>query len=177
VDLPAARVDKTLNWALHAPTAPQPTQPDIAPQGSQPTPAVTLERLSGSAKRMVFDASRDTVTTNAIKQDVKWARYASANACAFCRLMATRGPVYASERSATKVVGRGPAQITRGTRKLGESWHDHCRCLAVPVPVGDVYEPPDYTEQWQQDYIAARKAGNRDAKSILAHMRANTDAS
>jgi hypothetical protein len=177
VDLPAARLEKTLNWALYAPTKPQPAQPDIPAPVSAPEPAVTLERLAGSAKRMVMDASRDTVVDNAVKQDFKWARYASANACAFCRLMATRGPVYASERSATKVVGRGPAQTTKGTRKLGESYHDHCRCIAVPVPDGETYTPPDYTSQWEQDYLAARKAGNRDAKSILAHMRANTDAS
>lgn len=178
VNLPAERMDKTVDWALYAPTETKP-EPGSHVHVYEEEPDVPLSRLSGSAKRMVFDASRDTVTTNASKQDVKWARYASANACAFCRLMATRGPVYNSEKSATKVVGRRGKPT--GARALGESWHDHCRCLATPVPVGDTYTPPDYTKQWQKDYTDARE-GVREAgktanlNNILAHMRANTDA-
>lgn len=36
-----------------------------------------------------------------------WARHASANACGFCRMLATRGAVYTSEEAATRVTGRG----------------------------------------------------------------------
>lgn len=168
VDLAPERIAKTVDWSLYAPS-------DTKPVG-EINPDVTLHRLAGSAKRMVFDASRDTVVTNSVKQKIKYARYASADACAFCRLLATRGPVYGSERSATMVVGRGPAQTTRGTQKLGDKYHDHCRCLVVGIPVGEEYTPPDYTAEWQKQYEAAREAGNYNINSILAHMRANTDA-
>lgn len=181
VDLPPARMDKTVDWALYAPTEVKPTEPSSHVHVYETEPDTSLSRLSGSAKRMVYDASRDTVTTNASQQGVHFARYASANACAFCRLLATRTgkDLYSSEKAATTVVGvRGRP---RGTRTLGAKYHDHCRCVAVPVPDGQTYTPPDYTKQWQQDYKDARK-GVREAgktanlNNILAHMRANTDA-
>lgn len=163
VNLPAQRIDKTIGWALNAP--------------GEATP---LDRLAGSTKRMVFDASRDTVTANAAQQGIKFARYASANACAFCRVMAARGAVYSSEQSALTVVGR--AGRPRGNQPIGEKWHDHCRCMVVPVPAGQTYKPPPYVAQWKQDYKDAWKAvpdGTPYQKvlpSVLAHMRENTDA-
>ncbi|MCG7592393.1 hypothetical protein [Mycobacterium sp. PSTR-4-N] len=196
VDIPPAQLDKTINWALYAPGK-----------------ATPVDRLSGSAKRLVTNAARDTLTDNANTEGVRWARYASATACAFCRLLATRGPVYHSEQSAKFVVGRekqmtraerrqraaarmaglpDPARRveytgqTRGTRALGEKYHDHCRCIPVPVRSGD-YEPPDYVQRWEDDYIAAVKAtqsagktkgeyGAIDINAVLAHMRSNSDA-
>jgi hypothetical protein len=161
VDLAPERLDKSINWALYA-----------------PGDATPMDRMAGSSKRMVSDAARDTVTVNAAQEGVRWARYASANACAFCRLLATRtdNNLYQSQTSATTVVGR------RGTQKQGDKYHDHCRCIAVPVPDGQTYTPPDYTAQWQQDYLNARKDVRKQkmpqtAQNILASMRANTDAS
>lgn len=194
VDLPPERIEKTINWALHAPTQ------QSAQQSAVPTPAlrdatvdlvpaeapprkppddVVLSRLASSSQRMVFDASRDTVISNGEKQKVKFARYASANACAFCRLMATRGPVYNTEQSATTVVGKHG--IPTGTRQLGQKYHDACRCVAVPVPEGQTYEPPDYIQNWQTEYEQARSDvfDSRDAmtaSNILAAMRRNTGA-
>jgi len=66
-----------------------------------------LTNLIGSLERQVFNASRDTILSNAEKEGTKWARHASANACSFCRILATRGAVYASEAAAQSVVGRG----------------------------------------------------------------------
>lgn len=205
VDIPAERIDKTVDWAAHAPTTIEPSKPAAAeapapPEAAHPSgllvptepqepkyglvwrddPDVTLSRLAGSASRMINDASRDTVTTNAAKQGIKYARYASANACAFCRVMATRGPEFNSAQSAIRVVGMYGRP--RGTRQLGEKWHDHCRCVAVPVPEGQTYEPPDYVQQWQKDYEAAYDAVpdgtpyKQVLSMVLAHMRENTDA-
>lgn len=197
LDVPARQLDKTINWALYAPGKAEP-----------------VDRLAGSAKRLVANAARDTITDNANIEGVRWARYASANACAFCRLLATRGPVYHSERSAKFVVGRekqmsraerrqrAAARMAgqpdpfrrveytgqaRGTRALGEKYHDHCRCIPVPVRSSDDYEPPDYVRQWENDYVAAVKAtqaagkskgeyGAIDVNAVLSHMRSNTDA-
>lgn len=197
VDLNPTQIDKTISWALYAP-------------GN----AAPVDRLSGAAKRIVQNAARDTIVQSAEQEGVRWARYASADACAFCRLLATRGPVYRTERSAKFVVGRAKSMTarqrrtraaarmagqndpfvaveytgqTRGTRALGEKYHDHCRCLPVPVRSGEDYEPPDYTQQWENEYVAAVKAASKagktkgeygaiDVNAVLAHMRANTDA-
>lgn len=207
VDLAPERFNKTADWALYAPG-------DAKPE----------ERLAGSTKRMVSDASRDTVLSNVREEGVLWARYASANACAFCRMVATRGAVYRTELSASRVTGqavnltvadrrmraaglvnttdllnrrdryakgakKGQDKVRqlRGSQKQGEKYHDHCRCIAVPVRGGD-YEPPDYVHQWEQDYVAAVKAtkaekktkgeyGAIDFKAVLAQMRSKTEAS
>lgn len=147
VDLEPERITKTIDWALYAPK----------PAQSEPQTDNTLERLSGSARRMVFDGSRSTVLGNAKTEGVKWARYASATACAFCRLLSTRGAVYSSKTAALKS-------------------HDCCRCLAVALRGGEAWTPPAYMAQWEKDYLAARDDGHTSVKAILAHMRANTNA-
>lgn len=136
------------------------------------------EIVAGSAKRHVFNASRETVLENTSREGATWARYASANACPFCRMLSTRGNVYASEAAATKVGGRGSTGKrgkgirTRGNQSIGSRYHDNCRCMAVPVRGGDSYSPPDYVEKWEAEYSEARKAADGvDAKSILSTLR------
>lgn len=106
--------------------------------------------LQGTATRSVFTSSRDTVVTNTERERVRWARHASANACGFCRLLATRGAVYHSEASARK-------------------GHDHCHCLAVPDRDGK-YEPPSYVARWERDYNQARRDGARSIGQIANAM-------
>jgi hypothetical protein len=66
-----------------------------------------LSSLVGSAERQMFNMSRETIVSNVEREGVMYARHASANACAFCRMLATRGAVYASEAAGQTVVGRG----------------------------------------------------------------------
>lgn len=182
-ELPPERIRKSIDWAIRAPSGPKTLQPAPGqPRGglttlTDPAPdtETSLSRLSGSAKRMVYDAGRQTIVQNAAAEDVGWARYAQPDACAFCRVLATRSgdSLYMSKHSAQFVVGRrGEA---RGSQKIGEKYHDHCRCVPFPIRSGD-FDPPDYTQMWQEQYEAARKGGNSSLKDILAHMRANTDA-
>lgn len=77
---------------------------------------VGLDRLKGTLQRSTFGAARDTITINADSEGSKWARHASASACAFCAMMASRGAVYTSEHAAAGVVGRR-AEITLGDRR------------------------------------------------------------
>lgn len=88
-----------------------------------------VESLQGTAARAVFDQSRQTVLQNLAAEygvseaeiqapGTRWARHASANACSFCKLMATRGAVYRSESSATKVRGRSLELTTADRRQL-----------------------------------------------------------
>ena len=127
-----------------------------------------LDLLSGSLQRAVYDASRRTIEWNTeLEGGSKWARHASANACSFCRMLATRGAVYASAGSAGNVGGRGKDVSTnfnpdgtrkkggqakgirtRGTQKIGDKYHDHCHCVVIEVRAGGSYEPPPYVEKW-----------------------------
>lgn len=135
--------------------------------------------LGSVGERAVFNASRDTVLDNVVREDgARWAREARPGACSFCKLMALRGAVYWTETSALTVTGRtlarkrlvpgtriggdgGEVGVRRGTRDYGESYHNSCRCLAVPVRPGDTYEMPDYAQSWAQNYQDARDAAEK----------------
>lgn len=119
---------------------------------TQPTPAAALE---GSATRAVFDQSRTTVIANVKREGVRWARYASRNACGFCRMLATRGAVYHSERSALAA-------------------HDRCFCMATPDRDGN-YEPPEYVAKWEQDYEAAFSEHGSNPDAIAKAMNPGSD--
>lgn len=75
--------------------------------GENPDPALALSKVSGGLSRIVQNVGRDT-TANAVATDPAgptYARHASANACAFCALLASRGPVYTSAASGGIVTG------------------------------------------------------------------------
>ena len=105
--------------------------------------------LEGVVPRLVFDHVAGTVASNVdllnsmlevgdgsgtVSEEVRWMRHASANACGFCRMIVTRhvgeaGTFYGSKEAAEGVVGRrGQA---RGSRSVGDKYHDHCHCTAV----------------------------------------------
>lgn len=175
---------KSTQWALGAPG-------DTA-----------LRRMSGTLQRAIFDGARETIVLNVESESgSKWARYASPNACAFCKVMATREAVYASAHSATRVVGRGKDFATnfdakgkrkrggqaggvklRGTQKLGEKYHDDCHCVAIEIRPGSSYDPPDHIREWQQAYQDAFNAvpdgtpydnKNSVLKAVLSNMRSD----
>lgn len=112
-----------------------------------------LSRLEGTLQRAVYDGARDTTLVNVRRSRSKWARYASANACEFCQLLATRADAYRSESTAATEV------------------HDHCSCLPVEVRDGD-YTPPDYVQRWEENYQRARdNADSGSTTAILAAWR------
>lgn len=130
--------------------------------GAEPAPAAALSRLDGGLQRVVTNAERETVL-GAVERDTarpRWYRYASANACSFCAMIASRGATYRSEDSG------------------GFKSHDHCGCFPVPLWPGQQIETP-HINQFMEDYFAGRKAARRSGeplttKSILKHMRATT---
>lgn len=133
--LPVSVLQKNVRWAL--------TQTDV------------FGALTGSAERQVFTATRNTVLFNAERERVRFARYASANACPWCRVLATREAVYYTQESA--VAG-----------------HDNCHCIAVPVRGSDVYTPPEYVQQWLKDYQDARAEVGGKLNDIVNHLRRTT---
>lgn len=64
-------------------------------------------RLAGSLQRVVYDGARDTTMVNVAATGSRWMREARPNACAFCKMLATRtDDLYRSEDAALHVVGR-----------------------------------------------------------------------
>lgn len=216
--------DLTVEWYDGQPT----TNTVFVPQPADPPPDEQLaangrwavgqddprDALGGAGERAVFNASRDTVLDNVIREDgARWVREARPGACNFCKLMTTRGAVYWSEASALTVTGRtvnielsdrraiAAGQMTRaeamarrqfyrsereagkagvnvgdmrvgalrGTRDYGESYHDECRCLAVMIRPGRTYEVPEYAQSWEQDYINATTAAEKQLANRGEH--------
>lgn len=120
--------------------------------------AVTL--LQGAATRALFDGLRETVMTNvSAERGAKWARHASANACGWCRMIATRHVGDAATFYSSESDAGGD----------GNRYHDHCHCFATAIRPGQSYEPPAYVEKWNGDYKAAAKESG-DPKVIARLM-------
>lgn len=100
-----------------------------------PDPGLALSKLSGGLQRMVVNADRSTVIENVRRDPAaqRWFRYASANACAFCSMLAG--------------VARYREQSTADFKP-----HDDCHCTAVPTFAGAEPELPDYYADWQAGY-------------------------
>ena len=82
-----------------------------------------------SAMRLALDAGRQTIldTVRADSQAVGWARATSGNPCAFCDMLAARGPAYSED-------------------SVGFQAHDGCACAAEPVYDRDAAWPPGARE-------------------------------
>ncbi|MEU2002062.1 hypothetical protein ACH47B_13320 [Rhodococcus sp. NPDC019627] len=181
---PPAQVEGSTRWALSA------LHRDIS--------ATPLDLLAGSLQRMVFNASRQTIVGSVrMETGATYARYASATACPFCKMLATRGSTYSTEESALEVgadrwepkrnykgqrtggdIGRRGR--VRGSQESGDRFHDNCRCMAVCVRPGEVYEAPSYVDDWEKQYVDAVNAtekvgkyGAIDTQAVLNHMRRN----
>ncbi|MBF6328741.1 hypothetical protein [Nocardia transvalensis] len=122
-------------------------------------PAVTrvvAARAGARLARHARQAGRDAVidTANGAGDEIGWARVLSGSEnCAFCAMLASRGPVYRSDKSASRVVGRNGQP--RGSRDLGEQFHDHCDCDVVLVRRGRDWEGREQYEQLERLWIAA----------------------
>ncbi len=133
---PTERLQTSAAWALNARAGQE-----------------ALEALAAIAERAIFDGFRDTITANADREPgARWARHASANACGWCRMLATREAVYTSAHAAGD----------------GNRYHDHCHCMAVVVRPGQTYTPPPYVAQWDDDYKEARKISTDPA--VIARL-------
>lgn len=133
-----------------------------APDGkAAPDRDLSISRSGSLAQLAIADGARETIDDNisADPATPRYARHASANACAFCALMASRGAVYRSETSAA-----------------GRKWHAHCHCVAYPVFPGEKDDSAPYVANWDRAYIAARKSAiadgvKPDLNGVLRYMR------
>ena len=117
-----------------------------------------LELLSGTLQRAIFNGARDTTLANVERErGARWARHASANACEFCRMLATRGAVYSSSESASSVVGRR-AGLTAGDRRA---------IASGSLTVDDAYA----NRETYSSAAAARRAGKSVGDSKTRNLR------
>ena len=90
-----------------------------------------LVRVVGAFSKLVMAGGRMTIT-NGVQTDRKalgWSRVTSGDPCVFCRMIASRGPAYKTERSADFQP------------------HDHCGCTPEPLFDGDPLETSKSVEQ------------------------------
>lgn len=140
------RLQADLSWAM---------RPLFA---EEPAPVEAVSLSSEVTDLAVTNAARGTVITN-MRRDplsVRYARHASANACAFCAMLAGRQAVYRSAETA------------------GVDAHRKCHCIAVPVWAGQEVEEAPYVAGWRDAYYESRAAAGGDTKAILAEMRRRT---
>lgn len=121
-----------------------------------PNAGKALDLLTGTVQRLVQQGGRSTIHRN-VKADpsgVRWARVPTgAETCAWCRMMASRGAVYLSRKSAG-----------------GENnWHNDCDCQPTPL-WPEQAAPYDVDRLYQQYSDAAAKAGG-NPKAITAQLR------
>lgn len=97
------------------------------------TPVQALDRagvtLSGTASRLALEGGRSAVseTVRGDTEALGWMRVTDGDPCSWCAMLASRGAVY---RSAKTAGGRVNAEFSgHGQFKF----HDHCGCTVAPV--------------------------------------------
>ena len=95
---------------------------------------VMTTRLAGSAQRLALAGGRRTLmaTISDSPQIIGFRRVTGPNPCDFCSMLAGRGAVYKTSDRAAFVVG-GRSGQPRGSRRIGQSYHDYCNCSTEPI--------------------------------------------
>lgn len=128
-------------------------------------PEQALKVLNGALQRHVLYSGRDTVARN-VKLDPARPRFGriptGGETCAWCEMMASRGFVYYSARSAGDM-GRG----------VGDDFHDWCDCAVVAEWDREAHHIAGYDPDAMFDrYLTAREeAGSSDPNDIAYALR------
>lgn len=147
---PDEQVDQSMRWATK----------DLWPRDADVATEVQRrpieERLAAAqvkaeqaAQRLVADQGRQTLR-QAVQQDrgaVGYARAAALGACAFCRLMASRGAIYKTADSA----GREANELFTGDASVVK-FHNDCHCAIIPVFRGQRFELSPHAAEWDRIY-------------------------
>ena len=92
---------------------------------------------SGSFERNILQQARKTVFHNTQRSGTRYARIPGPYACPFCLMLASRGAVYLTEKSATST--------TNGGR-----FHDGCHCVAIECLTQD--DVPSFIHELKQEW-------------------------
>lgn len=155
--------------------------------------ALMFSLLSGGLTRALAEIAADTIIGNAENEPtvtMGYQRVPSPGCCAWCGMLASRHAGYTSEDAALTVVGRGtPVEKNytragrrkrggqakgihpRGSRRVGESFHDHCRCKAVPVTNANAVQMQEDADKYYDAYLEAReKATGKLERNVTTSM-------
>jgi hypothetical protein len=130
------------NRAPEAATAPQLEPLDIRLDAA-------FAKADMATQKLVADVGRETVR-QAVRQDreaVAYARVAALGACSFCKLLASRGSVYATAQTA----GRDANDRFSGDASVVK-FHDNCHCGILPVFRGQQFELSPHAAEWDRIY-------------------------
>lgn len=144
---PAEKTEASLRWATKDLWPRDPEQ--ASPAQLEPL-EVRLDAAEAKAEsvvqKIVADQARDTVR-EAVRRDRQatgWARAAAIGACAFCKMLSTRGAVYGEDTANFRA-------------------HDGCHCGVIPIFRGQRFELSDKTKEWERLYreYAAPHSGDQ----------------
>lgn len=146
------------------------TQPRMLEQSAS---NLMFQFLAGGLTSIMSGMAADTIYGNAQNERVSvgFQRVPKPGCCGFCGMLASRGAAYSSEEAATGVVGRGVPVgkgkgkgskgrgrgiKARGSREIGESFHDHCKCKTVQVYQDTYVEMQADADKYFDAYATAR---------------------
>ncbi|WP_148565070.1 hypothetical protein [Lawsonella clevelandensis] len=92
---------------------------------------------SGSFERNILQQARKTVFHNTQRSGTRYARIPGPYACPFCLMLASRGAVYLTEKSAT-------------SKTNGGRFHDSCHCVAIECLTQD--DVPSSIHELEQEW-------------------------
>ena len=146
---PDEQVDNSLRWATKDLWPRDPEDPATTPAQLLPIEQrldAAEVKAEAVAQKLVTDQGRGTVV-RAVRQDrqaVGWARTAALGACAFCKLLATRGMTYKADTVKFRA-------------------HDGCHCGAILVFKGQRFELSAHASEWERLYreYAAPHSGDQ----------------
>jgi hypothetical protein len=146
------------------------TQPRMLEQAAG---NLMFQFLAGGLTSVLSTMAADTIIGNAQNDPVRtgFQRVPKPGCCGFCGMLASRGAAYTSKEAAEGVVGRGVPVGSgrgkgikgrgggikaRGSREIGQTFHDHCKCRAVPVHEGNSVQMQADAGKYFDAYAVAR---------------------
>lgn len=129
--------------------------------------------VAGAASRHVLDGGRQQLvnTASADEMAVGFCRVTDAEPCAFCAMLASRGPVYFTRATAFRTTGRSK-------RGEGEKYHDDCGCSVEPSFNRETDWPArnrEFEKLWEDTTGDAKGKGKYNAfrRAYEAQLRSN----
>jgi hypothetical protein len=156
---PEQQTEASLRWAVKDlwPRAPEVATPaQLQPMEVRLVQAEKKAELV--AQKLVADTGRGTVR-EAVRQDrqaTAWARSAALGACAFCKMLATRGAVYAQDTADFRA-------------------HDGCHCGVIPVFRGQRFELSPQAREWERIYREYAQGHSGDQLRLFRRALAEHD--
>ncbi|MGA4964504.1 VG15 protein [Streptomyces pseudogriseolus] len=139
-----------------------PREPDEATPAQLQPMDVRLDQAEKKAEqvaqKLVADTGRGTVQA-AVRQDrqaTAWARSAARGACAFCKLLASRGAVYGEDTADFRA-------------------HDGCHCGVIPVFRGQRFELSPHAREWERLYREFAEGHSGDQLRLFRRALAEHD--